>query len=156
MNTAKQSLSKCDIFSRLSSSELEKIASTTVEVQYEAGSTLFEEGDAATELFILQEGKVALQMTLLKEQAQMSRRITVDVSSSNEIVGWSAIVEPYIYTLSAVCLQKISALSISSVALRQLLEDDPKIGFAFVSGLLKVVASRLHDTRQVLISERVL
>ena len=154
--TAKQVLKECPVFSTLSDADLEKVARSALEKQYEAGTTLFQEGDKAEELLVLQEGKVALQTTLPKASVSASRRITVDVITGNEIVGWSAIVEPYVYTLTAVCLQKVKALSLSGTKLRWLLRDNDHIGYEVLKGLIKVVASRLDDTRQVLVSERLL
>ncbi len=151
---ARNFLRDCEVFSELNGAGLEKIASSVVEKQYEAGTTLFEEGDSVEELFILQEGKIALQMTLPGALGQTSRRVTVDVVARNEIVGWSAIVDPYVYTLTAVCLQKVKVLSINGTDLRWLLQDDYKVGYEILKGLIKVVASRLDDTRHVLISER--
>ena len=154
--TAKQVLGDCQVFSTLGNAELGKVAALTLEKQYEAGTTLFREGDSADYLFILEEGKVALQLTLPGEVVQMSRKITVDVVSGNEVVGWSPVVEPYVYTLTAICLQKVKALSISGSKLRWLIRDNPKIGLEVLNGLIKVVASRLSETRRVLASERLL
>ena len=155
MNT-KQVLKDCFLFSELSDSELEKVATSAVEKQYEAGATIFSTGDNAEELFVLQEGRVAVQMTLPKTSGQASRRITVDVVTKNEIAGWSAIVEPYKYTFTAVCLQKTVALSIDGNKLRWLLRENPKIGYEVMKGLTRVIAAGLNDTRQVLMSERLL
>jgi CRP-like cAMP-binding protein len=152
--TAKQVLRNCEVFSALGDADLEKVAGSVLEKHFEAGTTLFQEGDSAEELFVLQEGRVALQMTLPKALAQTGRRVTVDVISGNELVGWSAIVEPYVYTLTAVCLQDVKTLSLSGTKLRWLLRDEHKIGHEILEGLIKVVASRLDDTRRVLISER--
>lgn len=152
----KQALKECVLFSALSDAQLEKVASSVLEKQYEAGTTIFQEGDSAEELLILQEGKVALQMTLLGAKEQMRRKVTVDVVARNEVVGWSAIAEPYSHTFTAVCLQKIKALSLSGPKLRMLLRDDPETGYEVLKGLIEVVASRLHDTQQLLISERLL
>lgn len=127
-----------------------------LEREYEAGATIFKEGDVAQELLVLQEGKVALQMTLPRAEAETSRRMTVDVVNKNEMIGWSAIVEPYIYTMSAVCLQKTKALSISGTKLRILMQDNQKVGYLVLQGLIRVVASRLNETRQLLVSERLL
>ena len=154
--SAKQALKDCVLFSSLSDSELEQVASSAVEKQYEAGTTIFATGDSAEELFVIQEGRVAVQMTLPKSGTQASRRITVDVVTKNEIAGWSAIVEPYKYTFTAVCMQKAVALSIGGEKLRWLLRDNPKIGYEIMKGLTKVIAAGLNDTRQVLISERLL
>ncbi len=105
---------------------------------------------------MLQGGKVALQMTMPEALTQMNRRITVDIVSRNEVFGWSAVIEPHVYTLTAICIQKVKALSIDSTKLRRLLRDNPQTGFEILNGLSKVVASRLADTRHVLISERLL
>ena len=143
-----------ELFSALSDSELEKVAASVLEKEYEAGATIFHEGNNADELLVLQEGKVAVQMTLSRAQPGMSRRITVDLVTRNEVIGWSAIVEPCVYTLTAVCLQKVKAISVSGNKLRWLLRDDHEIGYEVLNELVKVIASRLQDTRQVLISER--
>ncbi len=45
-------------------------------------------------------------------------------------------------------------VSISGAKLRWLLEDNPKIGYELLKGLIKVVASRLEETRQLLIADR--
>lgn len=154
--TAQQLLRECEVFSALTNAELEKIASSAVEKEYDAGSTIIQEGDSAEELLVIQEGKVAVQMTLPKAQGQMSRRVTIDIVSRNEVIGWSVMVEPHVHTVTAVCLQEVKALAISGTMLRWLLRDDPKIGYDVLRGLIKVVASRLADTRQLLISERLL
>ena len=42
--TAQQVLRECELFSKLSDAELEKVASSVLEKQYEAGTTIFQEG----------------------------------------------------------------------------------------------------------------
>ena len=154
--TIKQSLKDCVLFSGLSDSELDTVSASAAEKQYEAGATIFATGDAADELYVIQEGRVAIQMTLPRAGGQAGRRITVDVVTRNEIVGWSAIVEPYRYTFTAVCMQKTVAITINAEKLRWLLRDNPRIGYEVMKGLAKVIAAGLNDTRQVLISERLL
>jgi CRP-like cAMP-binding protein len=151
-----QVLKECVLFAGLNDSQLEKVASITVEKEYEAGSTIFTTGDSAEELFVLQEGRVAVQMTLPRSGGQNNHRITVDVVTKNEIAGWSAIIEPYKYTFTATCIQRTRALSIDGNKMRALLRDNPKIGYEVLKGLTRVLAAGLNDTRQVLISERLL
>lgn len=152
--TAEQALRECEVFSTLNNAELEKIASSSLEKRYDAGTTIMQEGEGAQELLVIREGKVALQIVMPKASGQMSRRLTVDILGKNEILSWSAIVEPYIYTVSAVCLQKVNALCLSGTKLRWLLQDDPKIGYKVLQGLIKVVASRFYENIHVLASER--
>ncbi|MEE8353341.1 MAG: cyclic nucleotide-binding domain-containing protein [Dehalococcoidales bacterium] len=152
--TGKQALQRCQVFSTLDDVALDAVAASLIEKELDAGAIIFREGDPAVELLILQEGKVALQMAASPAEALPSRRITVDVIGANEIVGWSAVVEPFRYTLSGVCLQDTRALSISSNKLRWLMDDNRAIGFEILTGLSRVIATRLSDTRQVLVSER--
>ena len=150
----RQTLKECQVFTALADVELGKIASLAVEKEYEAGTTIFQEGDSANELFVLQEGKVAVQMALPVASVQTSRRVTVYFVTENEVLGWSAIVGPHVYTLAAVCLQRTMVLAVSGLKLRALLQCDHHIGYEVLQGLIKVIGSRLHDTMQVLASER--
>ncbi len=156
MMTDKQALRECQVFSVLSNAQLEEVTSSVIEKQYDGGTTIFQEGDSAEELLVIQEGKVALQMTLPNVQVQMGRRITVDIVTGNEVIGWEAIIEPYIYTLTAICMQKVRILSINGNKLRGLLQGNSNIGYMVLKGITKMVASRLEGTSRMMASERVL
>lgn len=149
-------LGECQIFSGLNEVDLRKVAFLAEEKEYEAGTTIFQEGTPAEELIVLEEGKVALQMSLATPGTQNNRRVTVDIAGRNEVIGWSALVEPYVYTLTAVCLQRAKVVSINGIKLRSLLGANHHIGYVVLSKLIKIVSSRLDDTRQVLASERLL
>lgn len=156
MNTTawKQALKQCEVFSILDDVALEMVEAILSEKQFDAGATAFLEGEPAAELLIVQEGKIALQMAVSSLEGRPSRRITVDVVGANEIAGWSAVVEPHRYTMTGISLQSTRALSISAVKLRGLMDANPSIGYEILTGLTKVIATRLDDTRQVLVSER--
>ena len=149
-------LRECVLFAELSDSELDRVAALAVEKEYQAGSTVFAAGDPAEELFVLKEGRMAVQMTLPGERGQAGRKITVDVVTRHEVAGWSAIMEPYMYTFTALCLQRTVALAINGEKLMSLLWDNPRMGYEVMKGLSKALAAALNDTRQVLISERLL
>lgn len=152
--TKKAGLKGCVLFSGLNDVELERIAALAVEKEHAPGATILKEGDSAREIFVLLEGRVALQTTLVGPSSPVGRRMTVDIVAENEALGWSALVEPYLYTMTGICLQKTTALAINANSLRSFLNDQPHVGFQVMKGLTRVIASRLEDTRQVLISER--
>lgn len=154
--TTKQVLKQCLVFQTLNDAELEGVASLAVEKEYEPGTTIVREGDGAEELLVLKEGKLALQMTIPLTQGHGGRNITVDVVTEGEVVGWRVVVEPHIYTYTAVCLQRAKVLAISSARLRALFEENHDIGYKLLKGFITVAASRLDETRRVLISERLL
>ena len=153
--TTKQALQECRLFATLSDADLGRVAEMTSERDYEAGATIFQEGAAANELYLLREGKVALQMTLPGGEApEAIKRVTIDIVTENQVFGWSAVVSPNVYTLTAVCLQRSRLVVIDGGRLSKLMEEDTSLGYQVMQGFIKVVASRLDDTRQVLLSER--
>ena len=154
--SVKTMLSECLLFFDVNSSGLEKIASITQQKEFDAGTTLFSAGDSAVDLFVIEEGRVAIQMSLPKMAGHVARRITVDVVSKNEIVGWSAIVEPFKFSFNTICMQHTKVLSINAAKLRDMLNDDPALGYDIMKNLTKILAVGLNDTRQILIAERLM
>jgi len=153
---AEKVLKECRVFSTLTGAELEKIASLAIEKQFEAGTVILEGKDFTEELIIVEDGKVALQMELPTSQPQTSRRTTVDLVTRYEMLGWPVTFGPFDYSFTAVCLTKTAVLAINGMKLRQMLRDNPHLEHEILSGFIKVLASRLYDTFQVLISERLL
>lgn len=152
--SAEQTLKRCKAFQRLTDEQLQQVAVLCSCETYDAGDTLFRAGDNAGQLFILEEGRIALQMELPMRQLQLRKRVTVDIVSKGEIIGWSSMVEPYVYTLSAVCLQRASVVIVDASRLSALMQSDHTMAYEVLSGLMNVVGSRLHDTMQLLVTER--
>ncbi|MBI2858690.1 MAG: cyclic nucleotide-binding domain-containing protein [Chloroflexi bacterium] len=152
--TTKTSLRDCEVFKTFSESELAKISDISSVEEQPAGAAVFREGTDADTLYVLQDGKVALQMQLPDTQARAPRRVSVDIVTRNEMFGWSALVEPHRYTLMAICLEPTRVLAINAVRLRSLMEEDRRVGYELLHQLVRLVASRLEETRHVLISER--
>ncbi|MDO8688554.1 MAG: cyclic nucleotide-binding domain-containing protein [Dehalococcoidia bacterium] len=147
-------LKGCSIFEELSDAELEKVMKLSHSQEYEAGVTVFKEGGTADQFHVLNKGKIALQMNLSLSDQSFAKRITVDTVGKWEAVGWSALVEPHRYTLTAVCLEPTKVLGIDATRLRALLEEDHGMACKIFRRLIGMVASRLEETRRVLISER--
>ena len=152
--TAIPVLRKCQMFAALNDAQLKEIIGLATEKEYEAGTIIFEQGDSAEEFFVLQEGKVAVQMTLPTASAQTNKRVTTYFVTKNEVLGWSAILGPHVYTLSAVSLEKTRVLAIDGGKLRALLQRERHLGHEVLQNLIKVVSSRLCDTIRVLANEQ--
>lgn len=152
--TTEEDLRRCSLFTTLGGVQLAAVAATTSRKECDAGTTIFQEGDSADDFYVLLEGRVALQMSLPSSRSALARRVTIDIVTPGQVFGWSAVAEPHEYTLAAVCLQRSSLLSINGARLEQVLRQDPETGFEVMKGFVSIVASRLNDTRHVLVSER--
>ncbi len=147
-------LAKSVLFADLGEIELDEAAKLCTEREFAPQSTLCEEGEPARYLYLLQAGKVAIEMRLPATASSRPKRTTVDEVSEGEVIGWSALGEPRVYAFSATCLQKTSAVVVDGQGLKELLDRNPSTGYKVLKGLLSVVASRLTATRLLLISER--
>jgi signal transduction histidine kinase/CRP-like cAMP-binding protein len=143
-------LTKFPILEGLTDDELDRIADLCRVEVYEAGATIHEEGSAAEYLYIVQEGKVVLEMELELQPYASPRQTTIEVVTEGEAFGWSALVEPYTRTLSAKCMERTKLIVLKGSDLLDLFESEPHIGYEVMAGIANLVASRLRDTREKL------
>ena len=69
-------------------------------------------------------------------------------------MGWSAVIEPYVYTLGARCIDDSKAIALDGAKLRELLNEDSALGYKFMQATTRVIATRLTHTEIILIGER--
>lgn len=137
---------KIPCFHNLSVEQLQAIASISNSICYSPGFTLFKEGEKAKNLYFLIEGNVEVFYKSPEENLQ-----SVDVVSSKEVVGCSAMVPPYIYTATEKCLSEVEVLEIDIEAYRDLIEDDPQIGMKLQQHIIKTLNDRILQLRHRLI-----
>ena len=141
-------------FQGFNDSHLKKVAAIALEESYEAGGSMYQKGDPARSLFLVREGKIILVMENYMGLHKAPMQITVDVITRGESMGWSALVDPYIYTLGARCIDRVEVIALDAVKLRALLNRDSRLGYKMMQATAKVIASRLNHTRIILIGER--
>lgn len=131
-------LRNVDIFQGLTDWELRIVSQFFQEEILEEGITLFQEGERADRLFILEEGAVSLTF---KEEEQYS------VADPGRIIGWSFLVSPNRYTASAVTTAPSKLLVIKSPDFYYLIHKELRMGVKVMENLAQVVASRLSQIR---------
>jgi len=147
-------LKEFSFFKDFSNEQLKKMASLAKEETYQAGTQLYANGDEARSLYLLKEGKVALFMDNYMGPGKPPMQVTIDMITKGESMGWSAVVEPFIYTLSARCLEDTKLIAFDSVKLRKKMDADCDLGFKIMQSTAKVIATRLTHTRIILVGER--
>lgn len=109
----------------------------------DAGVDLFREGATEDNLYIVLEGRVALEIYVPHRG-----RVRIFTAEPQDIVGWSS-VTPVVRkrTASARAVLPARLLALNAEALRELCDRDHEIGYAVMRRLADVVASRLQTTR---------
>ena len=133
-----------ELFGALTDGELEKLSPLCNEFTVAQDGLLFNEGRVASHLYIVMEGQIALHKAIRAPQARLPRRTTVAICRAGAVLGWSALVEPYKYSLSAVAWESSNLIRIDSKLFRKALEMYPGIGFKVMRSLSTVISDRLR------------
>ena len=147
-------LKRFAFFKGFSDEEVKKFAAVATEDSYKAGVQVWKKGDPAKNLYLLEEGKVLMLLDTYVGPHRPPMQVTVDIVTKGEAIGWSAVVEPYLYTLGARCIDESKMLALDAAKLREILNADKALGFKFMHAVAKVVATRLTHTEIILVGER--
>ena len=140
-------LKNSELLAGLDTSRLEKISTLCRGDNQPKDAIIFNEGHEAAELYLLQSGRVALEMQVQPVPDGPVIPTALEVVSKGECFGWSALVEPHFYTLDARCMTNSTVLAISGNMLLGAMADDPVLGYQIMGKLTEIVARRLADTR---------
>jgi len=140
-------LKSSELFEGLETHHLEKVSVLCRGGSYREGTTIFKEGDEATEFYILTDGRVVLEMEVRPVPDRPAIPTAVEVIRKGESFGWSALVEPHKYTLSARCMTNCTVLAIKGDTLHKVIADDPALGYELMKRLAQLISLRLSHTR---------
>ena len=129
-------------FAGISEESLKAVAMIADEKAVAAGAHMFSEGDPADALNIIVKGEVNIEYVL-----GTGDRRTVDTLVEGDILGWSALVEPYKYTAVGTATKPTQMITISAQKLRDLCEKDPQLGYQLTTQIAKLLAHRLEGAR---------
>jgi CRP-like cAMP-binding protein len=107
-----------------------------------AGEVLFNLGDAAESLFIVEKGRIAL--TLPMKVRGREQDVLIEDRSAGQALGWSAIVPPHHFTLKATASVDTEVLAIPRTALFAHFTAHPDVGYAVTRNVSAVVGQRLQ------------
>jgi CRP/FNR family cyclic AMP-dependent transcriptional regulator len=136
-------------FAGLSETELRSLSIIANKVSFQRGDLIFSEDDPAHTLYLLVDGWVDV---VVNTDAQGEQHELVTTLSPGDIFGWSALVEPYVYTGSAVCASPVEAIEFKGADLLGLFELDPRLCRVIMRRVCQVISDRLRATRLQMVS----
>lgn len=136
-------------FAGLSEAELRSVSIIAKKVSFQRGESIFRENDPAHTLYLLIDGWVDV---VVNTDAKGEQHELVSTLSPGDILGWSAVVDPYVYTGSAVCASPVEVIEFKGADLLGMFELDPKLCCVILRRVCQVIADRLHATRLQMVS----
>ncbi len=120
------------IFSRLDDDILAAVAAALQPRRLDAGEPLFNQGDPGDELYIVQEGGIAIYMPS-KDQPGKERPIRI--FGPGEMMGEMALIDRQPRSLSARAVETTRLLALTGDDFTRLLGQHPDMGMAVMAGL---------------------
>jgi CRP/FNR family cyclic AMP-dependent transcriptional regulator len=130
------------VFAQFPEAELELISRAARTVRFAAGERLFSEGHPAQGCWLIEDGRVALDMTVPGRG-----QVVVQTLEPGDVLGWSWLVPPYRWHYGATSVLPVTATELDTEQLRALAERDPQFGYTLVLTLFEAVLQRLQATR---------
>jgi CRP-like cAMP-binding protein len=131
-----------DLLKGLPSDEVDKVLSLGSRLTLTSGAELFHMGTPADSLYLVSQGRIKL--TLPMQIRGQQQDVFVEERSPGETVGWSALIPPHQFTLTATAPLQTEVVALSREALRAHGAAFPAIGYAITLNLAAVIGQRLQ------------
>lgn len=148
-----KALKRAEVFLGLDDHELDEIAAlpSCHQESFQADEVIFSAGTEAKYLYVLNEGQVDLVMEVPSWSGKATTRVVIDRITKGGFFGWSALVRPHFYVMSAICQKPSRVVIISGAELSALFAEDSHVGYKVFQSLSQIIGARLRDMEQVLV-----
>ena len=129
----------------LDADQLRLVAELASPARWAAGETVFREGDDNPMLYLVESGRVAIEVTIPGRG-----RVSILTVGPGEVFGWSSLFHRRPKTAAARAIEPTHAVALDAGRLGSLCDADPGLGYLLTRRILEVVSERLKATRMQL------
>jgi CRP-like cAMP-binding protein len=144
-------LKHAELFEGLDEQDLRQFTSIGRPQALRAGEYLFLLGEDAHALYVVIKG--ALSLCLPMPVGGTVRDVSVESVDEGKALGWSALVKPYRFTLSARATGPTEVIGFPRRALLDLFAHEPRLGYAFFMKISELVGVRLATVQALWVRE---
>lgn len=126
----------------LTHQQLESLCRAARLVNLPSRTVLFQEGELEDEVFVISSGHVQLSMKVPGRGS-----VVLMTAGPGDLVGWSGLISDGRMTATAMCTEATIAISLSGKRIRELCDEDPRLGYVLMTRLARVLSQRILSTR---------
>ncbi len=146
-------LEKVEVFKDLDDDQLGIVRQYGQIVEFRRGDKIFSAGEDPRYLWVVMDGQVDLHWDLPGRPAFGEKAITTLTETAT--FGWSSLVPPFKYRLSARCAGRTCRLiKIAKDDLTEIFEKDAEIGYRVMTRLLAIVGTRFLNLQDEVARQR--
>jgi CRP-like cAMP-binding protein len=133
----------------MSEQHVHLLADCATRTNFDAGQVIFRQGESADRLYLLEQGKVAVESA-----SKDAEPVTVDIIGAGDLLGWSWVLPPYVWHFDARALEPTKAIFFNGTLLREYCERDHTLGYELFKRISKVMMLRLQRARLCILADR--
>jgi CRP-like cAMP-binding protein len=131
-----------ELLKDLTPEEGRRILALGTRIAVPSGASLFQLGDPADRLFLIERGRIRL--TLPMQVRGRQEDVVVEERTSGQTVGWSALIPPHKFTLAAAAPLETEVIALPREELRKFFAANPTVGYKITLNLAVVIGHRLQ------------
>jgi CRP-like cAMP-binding protein len=131
-----------DLLAGLDDRDVADVTALGRRLQLAAGEVLFRLGEDAASLYLIQSGQIMLAMPMQIGGAEQNVRI--DERAAGQTVGWSTLIPPHRFTLTATAPVDTELLAFPRRSLLDYFEGHPQVGYTVAKNIAALVGERLQ------------
>ncbi len=143
-----EKLERFAIFEGLTPEETDMIAQRCQIITVRQGEKVFEAGKDAHSLFLVCSGLIELRFKLMYFNGLVE--LPFESIGAGKECGWSAMVPPYIYSLTACATEDSELFQIKQTDLQDLCETNARLGYVVMKNIAQIVVERYEITWKML------
>lgn len=129
----------------LSSQHLQVLSAAAMLKDFAPGEIIFQEGDPANRFYLIESGKVTLEISEKDREPTLIQTI-----SAGDVLGWSWLFPPYYWHFNARAAEATKAIFFYGTRLREQCEEDRALGYELMKRMAEIMIERLQATRRQL------
>lgn len=134
-------LKNAPLFSGLTDKELGPLSSISKTTQYHQGDEIFHEGSTETDLCLLAEGRVQVEVALGKAD-----QATLHTIKTGDVFGEFALIDGLPRSATATSIRDSTILRITRADLFALFDREPRTGYVVMRNLVGALCQRIRKT----------
>lgn len=121
---------------------IDSLAGCASNVRFKARETIFQQDDKANHFYILESGKIAIDLTTPGRGV-----LTIETLGEGQVLGWSWLFPPYEWQYGARAVEDTKAIAMDGRCLRGKCETDPALGYDLMKRFSAIMARRMQRAR---------
>jgi cAMP-binding proteins - catabolite gene activator and regulatory subunit of cAMP-dependent protein kinases len=146
-----QLLKQAELFEGLREEDLSRLTAIGRRQALRAGEYLILLGGDALDFYVVTKGK--LELCFPMPIGADVRDIAVESIGPGKALGWSALVRPYRFTLSARAVEPSEVVAFARRALIDVFEREPRLGYTFFMKISELIGIRLETFQALWVRE---